>query len=66
MCLLSKIHPPVLLWAKIPPFSEGLWKRCRPRASKTARGQFWTESIQSGRVPTTAELNAAAEAAAEE
>ena len=26
------------LWAKIPPFSEGLWKRCRPRACKTARG----------------------------
>ena len=26
------------LWAKIPPFSKGLWKRCRPRASKTAQG----------------------------
>ena len=26
------------LWAKTPPFFEGIWKNCRPRASKTARG----------------------------
>ena len=39
----------VLLWAKIPPFSEGLWRRCRPRASKICpravrsrhEGRFW-------------------------
>ena len=34
---------------KTPPFSSGLWKRCRPRASKTALGppalgQFWRPS----------------------
>ena len=22
----------VVLWAEIPPYSEGFWKRCRPRA----------------------------------
>ena len=25
-------------WAKIPPFSEGSWERCSPRASKTVKG----------------------------
>ena len=30
-------------WAKTPPFFEGLWKNCRPRAVLEARGrQFLT------------------------
>ena len=30
-------------WAKIPPFSGGSWKTCRPRASKTDQGPQFTE-----------------------
>ena len=34
---MGKLSKPVNN-VKTPPFSSGLWKRCRPRASKTALG----------------------------